>query len=53
MDPTNEVMCPTCNVAVVNGVCPQCGAPVAEPAPAPAPAPEVTPEVVPEVTPEA
>lgn len=25
MEPTNEVMCPTCNVAMVDGACPQCG----------------------------
>ncbi len=23
--PTAEVMCPKCNVPMVNGVCPQCG----------------------------
>ncbi len=42
MEPTTDaVMCPTCNVALVDGKCPTCGA-----TPTPAPT-ETTPETTP------
>jgi len=46
-------MCPTCNVPMVDGACPQCGA-KAEATPEAAPAPESTESTpAPETTPEA
>jgi len=44
MEPTNtpEVMCPKCNVAMVDGVCPQCGAKIEDASPAPTPVDEPT-----------
>jgi hypothetical protein len=40
----DEVMCPTCNVAMVDGACPQCGAKAEEATSAPEVTEEATEE---------
>lgn len=47
MDESKEVMCPTCNVPMVDGACPQCGMKAEEVVPAPEVAEEAGEEPTP------
>jgi len=48
MDTTESKMCPTCNVAMENGACPQCGAKAEGSEETSAPAAEETTDTAPQ-----